>query len=149
MMTDDSQSRHLALIFFDILVLDDEPLLFEPYAIRRQRLESLIKVIPTKAMLSDRHPIQMSISSRDNNDRDRVLQKIFAEHLANHMEGLILKADESQYNEYGLPWVKLKKDYVEGFGDCVDLVLVGADWDRDRARELRGEFFVFVIHVLV
>ncbi|EKM81997.1 hypothetical protein AGABI1DRAFT_119018 [Agaricus bisporus var. burnettii JB137-S8] len=140
----DSQSRHLALIFFDVLVLDDEPLLFESYATRRQHLESLIKVIPTKAMLSDRYPIQMSPSSL-------ILQKIFAEHLANHMEGLVLKAEESQYNEYGLPWVKLKKDYIEGFGDCVDLVIVGASWNRDRARELRvtpnvfTTFFVGVI----
>lgn len=125
MMTGDSQSRHLALIFFDILVLDDEPLLFEPYATRRQRLEYLIKVIPTRAMLSDRYPIQTALSSDDDiNNPHSVLQKIFAEHLANHMEGLILKADESQYNEYKLPWVKLKKDYIEGFGDCVDLVVV-------------------------
>ncbi|KAF7771042.1 hypothetical protein Agabi119p4_7016 [Agaricus bisporus var. burnettii] len=139
----DSQSRHLALIFFDVLVLDDEPLLFEPYATRRQHLESLIKVIPTKAMLSDRYPIQMSPSSINDNDPHKGLQNIFAEHLANHMEGLVLKAEESQYNEYGLPWVKLKKDYIEGFGDCVDLVIVGASWDRDRARELRVTPHVF------
>lgn len=85
----------------------------------------------------------MSPSSLSNNDPHKVLQKIFAEHLANHMEGLVLKAEESQYNEYGFPWVKLKKDYIEGFGDCVDLVIVGASWDRDRARELRGGYLLF------
>jgi DNA ligase-4 len=34
--------------------------------------------------------------------------------------------------------VQLKKDYIPGLGDSVDLLLLGAGWDKDRARELRG-----------
>ncbi|KAF9447719.1 hypothetical protein P691DRAFT_730976 [Macrolepiota fuliginosa MF-IS2] len=132
MMADASQSRHLALVFFDILVLDDEPLIFQVYSARRRLLETCVKPIPTKAMISERHNIDMT-----RPDPDETLKTIFAEHLANHLEGLVLKADESQYNEIRLPWVKLKKDYIEGFGDCLDLVVVAAGWDRDRARELR------------
>jgi len=33
---------------------------------------------------------------------------------------------------------KLKKDYIPGLSDCVDLVIVGACWEKDRGRELRG-----------
>lgn len=138
-MTDGSQSRHLALIFFDVLVLDDEPLIFKTYATRRQVLETHIKPIPTKAMLSKRLQIDMF-----GPDPHHALQSIFAEHLGDHLEGLILKADESEYNEFRLPWVKLKKDYIPGFGDCIDLIIVAAGWDRDRARELRGEQFLEV-----
>lgn len=134
MMTDESQSRHLALVFFDILVLEDQPLVFQTYATRRQLLETYIQTIPTKAMISERHRIDVSGS-----DANKALQIIFAEHLAGHLEGVVLKADESQYNEFRLPWVKLKKDYIKSFGDCVDLTIVAAGWDRDRARELRGE----------
>lgn len=53
-------------------------------------------------------------------------------------EGLVLKASESTYNDARYPWVKLKKDYIPNLGDCIDLVVLGAGWDIDRARELRG-----------
>lgn len=133
-MTDESRSRHLALVFFDVLVLDDEPLIFQAYATRRQILETYIKPLPTKAMLSERYHIDMFGS-----DPHKTLQTVFAEHLGDHLEGLVLKADESEYNDFRQPWVKLKKDYIPGFGDCVDLIIVAAGWDRNRARELRGE----------
>jgi len=60
-----------------------------------------------------------------------------------HAEGLIFKAVESEYNDYHFPWVKLKRDYIPGLGDCVDVVVIGASWDKDRGRDLRG---LFVIH---
>jgi DNA ligase-4 len=32
----------------------------------------------------------------------------------------------------------MKRDYIPGLGDTVDLVLLGASWDAKRARELNG-----------
>lgn len=32
----------------------------------------------------------------------------------------------------------MKKDYVPGYGDTIDLVVIAASWEKDRARELRG-----------
>lgn len=33
---------------------------------------------------------------------------------------------------------KVKKDYIPGHGDSVDVAIIGAAWDKDRGRELRG-----------
>lgn len=30
-------------------------------------------------------------------------------------------------------------DYITGYGDTADYAIIGAAWDRDRSRELRGE----------
>ena len=35
----------------------------------------------------------------------------------------------------------IQKDYIPNLGDCIDLVILGAGWDVDRARELRGTEF--------
>ncbi|KAJ3731805.1 hypothetical protein DFJ43DRAFT_1077544 [Lentinula guzmanii] len=67
----------------------------------------------------------------------RSLHAIFARRIAAGEEGLVLKAADSEYNELKKPWVKLKKDYIEGLGDNVDLVLLGAACVPDRALELR------------
>lgn len=34
--------------------------------------------------------------------------------------------------------LQLEQDYILGLGDCVDLVIVGAWWEKDRGGELRG-----------
>jgi hypothetical protein len=38
--------------------------------------------------------------------------------------------------------IQLKKDYVPGYGDTIDLVVIAAAWEKDRARELRGVFYL-------
>ncbi|KAJ7439863.1 hypothetical protein FB451DRAFT_1445409 [Mycena latifolia] len=134
LMTDVSDDRHLGLVFFDILMLNSTSLLSVPYSSRRAILESVIKPIPSRAILADRQPIALNITSNDKNPR---LHRVFAQCLARPEEGLVLKAGEAGYNDKRLPWVKLKRDYIPGYGDCVDLVVLGVLWDKDRGRELR------------
>ncbi|CCM02607.1 uncharacterized protein FIBRA_04710 [Fibroporia radiculosa] len=147
----DGGTRHLALVFFDILMLDDESLLQSTYSARRKVLESVIQITPGHAMLSERTAIDLVSPSRCAGDGDAQLRSIFARVIADRQEGLVLKADEGKYNERRFPWVKLKKDYIPGYGDCVDLVLLGASWEKDRARELRvspNAFTTFYIGAL-
>jgi DNA ligase-4 len=38
--------------------------------------------------------------------------------------------------------LRSQKDYIPNLGDCIDLVMLGAGWDMDRARGLRGESII-------
>ncbi|KJA15564.1 hypothetical protein HYPSUDRAFT_101902, partial [Hypholoma sublateritium FD-334 SS-4] len=126
----------LGLVFFDVLYLEGKSLLEHSYTDRRKILESMIYVRPGKAILAARYLVPSSTSS--STQAEDTLRWIFAYHLAGHEEGLVLKAAESVYNDYRLPWVKLKKDYIPGHGDCVDMVILGASWEKVRGRSLRA-----------
>ena len=149
----DDGRRHLALVFFDILHLDGCSLLAEPYYQRRRLLESIVQTCHGYAMFAERVAIDMSNTVQ----AEDALRVAFARLMSKHEEGAVLKADESRYNDFHLKWVKvriskatvavqpwadnclkLKADYIPGYGDCVDMALLGAGWDKDRARELRG-----------
>ncbi|KAF8909426.1 hypothetical protein CPB84DRAFT_1766114 [Gymnopilus junonius] len=118
---DEANERYsLGLVFFDVIYLDSVSLYYRPY------------VYPGKAKLASRYLIDMTKSQPD-----MTLQQIFADHIASHQEGLVLKAEDSFYNDYRRPWVKLKRDYIPGYGDTLDLVILGASWEKIRGRSLR------------
>lgn len=58
--------------------------------------------------------------------------------------GLRYANDLSTYSFFGFSETdtQLKKDYVPGYGDTIDLVVIAAAWEKDRARELRGVFYL-------
>lgn len=130
----DGDSRHLALVFFDVLMIDSVSLLTKTYAERRAVLESTIITRHGYSMLAERRSIPMGHGVDECSVE--LLERIFAKLISGHEEGAVLKADEGRYCDWSLPWVKLKKDYIPGYGDTVDLALIGATWDKDRAREL-------------
>ena len=140
--------RHLCLIFFDILLNDGKGLLDTPYETRRQLLQSLVREIPGFAVVAQSQRISLH-SGRAS--ALQTLKEIFESSNHSREEGLVLKAGESTYLDPRWRWVKLKKDYIPGLGDCIDLVILGAGWDPDRARELRVDttvlttFYVGVI----
>ncbi|KAK7679443.1 hypothetical protein QCA50_017497 [Cerrena zonata] len=130
----DGDTRHLALVFFDILMVDSTPLIQSTYAERRKILESTIITRYGYSMLAERKAISMDGSP--NSTSVGLLEDVFAKLIASHEEGAVLKGEEGRYRDRRFPWVKLKKDYIPGHGDTVDLALIGASWDKERAREL-------------
>ncbi|CAK5273911.1 unnamed protein product [Mycena citricolor] len=141
----DNSDRQLGLVVFDILMLNSKSLMRESYSARRDILESVIKPIPGLAILADRWPIGLHWGNRQGHPS---LHHVFAECLAAAKEGLVLKAGESGYNDRRLPWVKLKKDYIPGYGDCLDMVVLGVSWEKERGREFRvapGTYTTFFI----
>ena len=102
----DGGTRHLALVYFDILVLNDVSVLHKPYSERRALLESLVHVVPGYSMIAKRK----RISCLDGADATAEhLSAALARAIADHQEGLVLKAEESRYGDWKLPWVKVRK----------------------------------------
>lgn len=130
-----ASTLHLALVFFDVLQVGAASMLNAPYYIRRSLLESIITPVPGRSMLAERAVIiGGKVQEAEGQKR---LRETWAKRITEHEEGLVLKASDSIYGDWKLPWVKLKKDYVLGYGDTIDLVVIAAAWEKDRARELR------------
>ncbi|KAH9479593.1 Enoyl-[acyl-carrier-protein] reductase, mitochondrial [Psilocybe cubensis] len=132
-MNCDESGFSLGLVFFDVMYLDDNSLCWMPYSERRSILESLIQVTPGKAILSSRYPIDMTSPSH----AEKELERIFQNHIDQHEEGLVLKAEQSRYNDWNIPWVKLKKDYMPDAKDHIKMVIFAASWEKSRGRSLR------------
>ncbi|KPV75538.1 uncharacterized protein RHOBADRAFT_53505 [Rhodotorula graminis WP1] len=131
---DPARNLHLMVVWFDVLLLDDESLLDETYSSRRARLDSLIRPIPGFSMLSERVLINFDHKSSALEN----LRLRFAHIITRRCEGLMLKPLGSLYNDPRPHQriVKLKKDFVPGAGDTLDFHVVGASWQKQRGREL-------------
>jgi DNA ligase-4 len=125
------------IVFFDILLLDDDVCLRKPHRERRLLLKDVVRVIDGYADIAEQHIVEFS--RHDGRSR---LETIFSKAVTERWEGLVLKGCEDPYfsifpgSEGGSAgrWIKLKKDYIPGLGDTVDLALIGAKYDsRDAA----------------
>ncbi|KAL4867095.1 hypothetical protein BDV12DRAFT_186963 [Aspergillus spectabilis] len=131
--------EHLMMVFFDILLLDDDICLRKPHRERRLLLKDAVHVIPGLADIAEQRVIDFSRS-----DGRSKLEALFSVGIAERWEGLILKGCEDPYfpilidprDSYFGRWIKLKKDYIPGLGDTLDLALVGAAYNSRDASVL-------------
>lgn len=128
--------EHLAIVFFDILLLDDELILSKSVDERRMWLRNVCTKIPGRAMSSEWKIVDFSDPARAR--KALVLQ--FAASIAERCEGLILKPCDAPYFALDLgsngrmqTFIKLKKDYIAGLGDEADLAVVGASYNAQQA----------------
>lgn len=136
-------------------------LLNTPFERRREILEELIRRIPGWSGISNGEWIdlkQTEDSQSQSQSQDNSVHPIpkstpqeslinrFSQVIADYQEGLVLKPSTSAYNDARAKWVKMKKDYIPGLGDCADFVVLGAGWERERGRELGGESYAFFSH---
>jgi DNA ligase-4 len=131
--------EHLMIMFFDILLLDDDICLAKPHRERRLLLQNVVQKIPGRAELA--HQEVLDFSRIDSYHR---LEKTFAKAITQRWEGYVLKASDEPYfpiystgvdTMFGR-WIKLKKDYIPGLGDTVDLALIGASYKSQDAQSL-------------
>ncbi|OKL64181.1 hypothetical protein UA08_00530 [Talaromyces atroroseus] len=131
----DSQPKpyeHLMIVFFDILLLDDDVCLSKPHSTRRLLLKETVKVLPGRADISEQEIVDFS-----RQDGSRLLRLAFTKSIAERWEGLVIKACDEPYFSVLSPdkgdgytrWIKLKKDYIPGLGDTADFALIGARYE--------------------
>lgn len=134
----DSQAHpweHLMIVYYDLLMIDNESLLAVKHSERFQRLKSVITPVPGRSSLVKRELIDCGRPSAVSD-----LRRIFAKCITARGEGLVLKADDP-YFDFDTRWqpyrccaIKLKKEYIGHFGDIGDFAVVGARFDAAKAR---------------
>ncbi|RPA85081.1 hypothetical protein BJ508DRAFT_412221 [Ascobolus immersus RN42] len=137
----DYKTQHLMIVFFDVLYHDSTSLISTPFHKRIKLLEELVTVIPGLCELPKRYSLDFSIGSQEMNIKN--VAEIFKRGIAERYEGYVLKPYNSPYIGFGLNgnrhhWVKLKKDYINGLGDTMDVCIIGACHDPKRALEMKG-----------
>lgn len=91
----DSQANpweHLMLVLFDIMLLDDTPILHLKNGERRKHLEKIVQVIPGQAELVTRKTICFSLPGAANE-----LRNMFANCITSNGEGLVMKPTDEPY----------------------------------------------------
>ena len=120
---------NVCVFLFDILYLNGETLMGKPMHERREILEANVNVIEQHIELSEKAVI------RKEEDLAAMMDRVLAENL----EGLVLKGLNGPYKPAARHWLKLKKDYLAGMADSLDLVVLGALY----------VFFYFIIYILI
>jgi DNA ligase-1 len=108
---------------FDVLYLNGQDLLNEPYKTRRKKLEEItLENEYTKI-------VTQTIVHKENEIEDFLENGINA-----GCEGLMLKVLDAPYRAgaRGSNWLKLKREYRNELGDSLDLVVIGAFFGKGR-----------------
>ena len=120
------------IIFYDVMLVDDDPVLHRTHRERRRLLEKLVKpIVGRVGVLWQKH---VSFSTPDGARR---LKQALAQAFVMRWEGLVLKPSDEPYfslgwssdGRYPSRWIKLKKDCIKGLGDSADFAVLGAGYD--------------------
>jgi len=126
---------------FDMMYLNGESLCHLSLRARREKLRSALHEIPDKLTFA----INRDVENPENQDE---MNEFLNEAIDGACEGLMLKTlDENAIYEpsrRSLNWLKLKKDYLDGLGDTVDLVVLGAFYGKGKRSGLFGAFLLGV-----
>lgn len=129
-------SKYPVLVhFFDILYEDGRSCLNVAYGERRHLLESMIRQ-QDMARIIPSSPITDEVALAD----------FMESSISAGGEGLMLKSLTSPYRagSRGSQWLKLKREYKDGIGDSLDLIVIGAFYGKGRRTGVYGTLLLGV-----
>ncbi|ODV60035.1 DNA ligase (ATP) DNL4, partial [Ascoidea rubescens DSM 1968] len=111
-----TNSRPLYVIF-DILLLNDQPIYKYRLKERKKLLNELINPKPG----------YIEIIETENGATVKDIENSLKNAIENNLEGIVVKDINSRYkaNERSPDWIKVKPEYLEEFGDNVDVLIIG------------------------
>ncbi|EMR63660.1 putative atp-dependent dna ligase domain-containing protein [Eutypa lata UCREL1] len=127
--------EHLMIIYYDILMIDDESLLNQRQSTRRRRLENIITCQKGYAEI-----VKNQVIACRKRTAAAELREVFARCITNREEGVVLKPDTPYFDfttkqePYACCSIKLKKEYIQGWGDVGDFAVIGARYDAAQAK---------------
>ncbi|KDP43971.1 hypothetical protein JCGZ_05438 [Jatropha curcas] len=126
----------VCIFAFDVLYLNGEQLIQEQLEVRRQRLYESFEEDPGFFQFAT------AVTSNDLEE----IQKFLDAAIGASCEGLIIKTlnKDATYepSKRSNNWLKLKKDYMESFGDALDLVPIAAFHGRGKRTGFYGAFLL-------
>ncbi|PVU92054.1 hypothetical protein BB561_004059 [Smittium simulii] len=127
----------VCLFVFDILYLNNQSLLQTPFEKRRQVLKDTFVYTPGT----------LEYAKHENLNEIDDIQTFLDKSIINNCEGLMVKVldgEESFYepSKRSRNWLKIKKDYLQGIGDSLDLVVIGAYIGKGKRVGVYGGFLL-------
>jgi len=121
---------------FDLLFLNGEPLIRRPFGERRKLMYESFKVVEGEFMFADH---------KDSANPEEI-EVYLSKSIEDQCEGLMVKTlwKEATYepSRRSHNWLKCKKDYLDGCGDTLDLVVIGAFYGTGKRTGKYGSFLV-------
>ncbi|KAH6615362.1 DNA ligase 1 [Boeremia exigua] len=122
---------------FDILYLNGEALVTKSFRERREALNSAF--IPVEG--------EFALAKFGNTNELDAIQTLLEDSVKEGCEGLMVKmldGPESYYepSKRSQNWLKVKKDYLAGVGDSLDLVVLGAYYGKGKRTSWYGAFLL-------
>ncbi|KAF9496185.1 ATP-dependent DNA ligase [Pleurotus eryngii] len=133
---EDIQVR-VCLFAFDLLYLNGEPLLKHSLTERRALLREHFQPVSGEFEFA---------KSNDGETTDEI-QTFLEDSVKDGCEGLMVKMLDTDASFYepsrrSINWLKLKKDYLAGVGDSLDLVVVGGYYGKGKRTNVYGAFLL-------
>ncbi|KAJ2081920.1 ATP-dependent DNA ligase Cdc17, partial [Coemansia sp. S100] len=122
---------------FDLLFLNGEPLIRLPLRQRRELLYKNFTPVLNKFQFA---------TAKDLTEVEDI-QEFLELSVEENCEGLMIKTLDGESSSYepskrSMNWLKLKKDYVDGLGDSLDLVVIGAYFGKGKRVGAYGSYLL-------